>query len=245
MPRKHIVPKERDLQLLSGLEGLSWVSPKQLHRLATSLSFSNCGRNDVIFSEMEERGTQVCILLSGVARLTCLNSRKERVLVTLIAPGVIPDLPFLIPKIDCRFQCDAFTDCRVGRIRSHDFMQIVLGVQLPDFRKLSANAVAHWSQLLMRCSNLFRFRLHERLAITLLQLGSEFGARDPSGLLLRVPLTIEELAQLVGASRQKTAEQMTQLEHEAVIIRRGRQVVLRPDRLEALVQREMAFDELR
>jgi CRP-like cAMP-binding protein len=121
-------------------------------------------------------------------------------------------------------------------------MQIVLGVRPADFRKLSENAVAHWSQLLMRCSNLFRFRLHERLAITLLQLGSEFGARDPRGLLLRVPLTIEELAQLVGASRQKTAEQMTQLEHEALIVRQGRQVVLRADRLEALVQREMASD---
>jgi CRP-like cAMP-binding protein len=122
-------------------------------------------------------------------------------------------------------------------------MQIVLGVRLADFRKLSANGVAHWSQLLMRSSNLFRFRLHERLAITLLQLGSEFGAKDPRGLLLRVPLTIEELAQLVGASRQRTPEQLTQLEHEALIVRQGRQVVIRPDQLEALVQRETAPDE--
>jgi hypothetical protein len=36
---------------------------------------------------------------------------------------------------------------------------------------------------------------------------------------------------------------MTQLEHEDLIIRQGRQVVLRPDRLEALVQREMASGE--
>jgi hypothetical protein len=98
MPRNQIVPKDRDLQLLNGLESLSWVSPKQLRRLAASLSVSNIGRNNVIFSEVEERGTLVYVLLSGVGRLTCLNSRKERVLVTLIAPGVIPDLPFLVPK---------------------------------------------------------------------------------------------------------------------------------------------------
>ena len=242
MPRNHSIGRE-DLRLLRSLESLSWVSPRQLRQLAASLSVGNVGHNDVIFSEVEEPGAQVYVLLSGVARLTCLNIRKERILVTLIAPGVIPDLPFLVPKIDCRFQCDAFTDCRVGKIRSQDFMQVVLGAKSADFRKLSAKIVAHWSQLLMRCSNLFRFRLHERLAIALLQLGSDFGVKDPRGLLLRVSLTIEELAQLVCASRQKTAEQMTQLEHEDLIIRQGRQVVLRPDRLEALVQREMASGE--
>ncbi len=97
----------------------------------------------------------------------------------------------------------------------------------------------------MRCSNLFRFRLHDRLAIALPQRGSDFGVSDPSGLLLRVSLTIEELAQLVCASRQRTAEQMTRLEHEDLIVRQGREVVLRPDRLGALVQREMASGEPR
>ncbi len=127
---------------------------------------------------VEEPGAQVYVLLSGVARLTCLNIRKERILVTLIAPGVIPDLPFLVPKIDCRFQCDAFTDCRVGKIRSQDFMRVVLGAKSADFRKLSAKIVAHWSQLLMRCSNLFRFRLHERLAIAFGSTGMRLTAKD-------------------------------------------------------------------
>jgi CRP-like cAMP-binding protein len=244
MPRNHIVLKNHDLRLLNSLKSLSWVSPKQLRHLAASLSVNNIGHNEVIFSEVEEPGAQVYVLLSGVARLTCVNRRKDRILVSLIAPGIIPDLPFLVPKIDCRFQCDAFSDCRVGKISLQEFMQLVLGARPADFRKLSANTAAHWSQLLMRCSNLFRFRLHERLAIALLQLGSEFGVNDPRGTLLRVSLTIEELAQLVCASRQKTAEQMTQLEHEDLIVRQGRQVVLRPDRLEALVQREMASDEM-
>src|SRR5260370_7006567 len=134
--------------------------------------------------------------------MTCLSIRKERILVPSIAPGVIPDLPFLVPKIDCRFQCDAFTDCRVGKIRSQDLMQVVLGAKSADFRKLSAKIVAHWSQLLMRCSNLFRFRLHERLAIALLQLGSDFGVKDPRGLLLSLSLTIQHLPQLVFPSPQ-------------------------------------------
>jgi CRP-like cAMP-binding protein len=240
MPRIHIVSKNHDLRLLNGLESLSWLSTKQLRRLAAALFVSNIGRNHVIFNAIEEPGTHVLVLLSGVARLTCLNRRKERMLVALLAPGVIPDLPFLVPQIDARFQCDAFTDCRVGKIRSQDFTQIVFGVELAAFRKLSANTVAYWSQLVLRCSNLFRFRLHERLAIALLQLGSEFGVPDPRGLLLRISLTMDQLAQLVCASRQKTAEQMTQLEHEDLIVKQGRQVVLRPDRLEALVHQEMA-----
>ncbi len=97
MPRNHSIGRE-DLRLLRSLESLSWVSPRQLRQLAASLSVGNIGHNDVIFSEVEEPGAQVYVLLSGVARLTCLNIRKERILVTLIAPGVIPDLPFLVPR---------------------------------------------------------------------------------------------------------------------------------------------------
>jgi CRP-like cAMP-binding protein len=233
------MPRSDDLQLLSRLESLSWLPLSQLRQLASSLSFSNFKAHDIIFGENEEPGRHVYVLVSGVARLTCVNTRHERVLLALIGRGVIPDLPPLLPNINFRFRFDAFSDCKIGKIRSEIFMDIVLRVRLADFRRVSANALAHWAKLFLRCSTALHFDLHERLAVALLQLGSEFGIHEARGSLLTLSLKHKDLAELVGASRQKTAEQLIRLEREHMVIRQGRQLILRLDRLEDLVQHSL------
>jgi len=60
------------------------------------------------------------ILVSGIVRITCLNSRHERVTVALIAPGLIPHFPAM-PTSHFDFQCEAYNDCRVGSLNWNTF----------------------------------------------------------------------------------------------------------------------------
>jgi hypothetical protein len=46
-------------------------------------------KRDVIFRR-EAFSESACLLLSGVARITCRNRKGERTLVTMVAPGMIP-----------------------------------------------------------------------------------------------------------------------------------------------------------
>ena len=74
--------------------------------------------------------------------------------------------------------------------------------------------------------------LRERLVITLIQLCSNFGVVESRGILLRVFLSHKDLADLVGASRPRVTEHLAELEREHLLIRQGRQLIVRLDKIE-------------
>ena len=59
---------------------------------------------------------------------------------------------------------------------------------------------------------------------------------DSRGTLLTIKLTHADLAELVGASRQRTTEQLNDFENERVILRDGRRLIIVADRLRELVE---------
>jgi len=111
--------RETDLDRLSRLKVLSWLSPSELKLLASALSFSNYKRQALILRDVAQaQGAH--ILLAGIARITSRSARNERVTVALLAPGPIPEFPAL-PLSQSGFQCEAYNDCRVGTVSWADF----------------------------------------------------------------------------------------------------------------------------
>jgi CRP-like cAMP-binding protein len=74
--------------------------------------------------------------------------------------------------------------------------------------------------------------LRARLVATLRQLCSNFGVMESRGTLLLVALSHNDLADLVGASRPRVTEQLAELEREHLLIRQGRQLIVRLDKIE-------------
>jgi hypothetical protein len=76
--------------------------------------------------------------------------------------------------------------------------------------------------------------VRERLVFTLLQLCSNFGVIESRGTLLPVSLSHKDLADLVGATRPRVTEHLAELEREHLLIRQGRQLIVRLDKIENL-----------
>jgi DNA-binding MarR family transcriptional regulator len=89
-----------------------------------------------------------------------------------------------------------------------------------------------WDLVQLRCSNFMACTLEERVALVLLELSENFGTRDQQGVRLTVPARQKDLAELVGASRPRVTEYLTSFERKHLIIRDGRQLIVRRDRLE-------------
>jgi CRP-like cAMP-binding protein len=104
--------RETDLEKLGQLRIFSWLSPSEVKTLGSSLKVQIFHRNEVIFRESTV-ATDAHVLVSGIARVTCLNGRSDRVTVALIAPGAIPGFPIL-PINRFEFRCEAYSNCRVG-----------------------------------------------------------------------------------------------------------------------------------
>jgi hypothetical protein len=73
--------------------------------------------------------------------------------------------------------------------------------------------------------------MHERIAIALVELCSDFGVEESRGTLLRVAFSHKNIANLVGASRPRVTEHLARLEREKFMMRQGRQMVVQVAKL--------------
>ena len=221
--------RETDLDRLSRLKALSWLSPSELKLLASALSLSNYKRHALILRDVAlAQGAH--ILISGIVRITCRNARNERVTVAPLASGPIPDFPAL-PLSKSGFQCEAYNDCRVGTVSWADFGGITPNAPQSAFRQFHSNDLKQWYRLLLRSSSFMNLGLHERIAIALVELCSDFGVEESRGTLLRVAFSHKDIANLVGASRPRVTEHLARLEREKFMMRQGRQMVVQVAKL--------------
>jgi CRP-like cAMP-binding protein len=197
--------------------------------LADALRLASFRRRELILRDAA-LAAEAHILLTGIARITCLKARSERITVALLAPGPIPELPAL-PIIKSSFQCEAYNDCRVGSLGWDDFDRITANAPESAFKKFHENDLKQWYRLLLRSSSFLKLGLRERVAIALLELCSDFGVEESRGTLLTVALSHRDIADLVGASRPRVTEHLAELERERFVIRQGRQLVVQVKKL--------------
>jgi hypothetical protein len=116
------------------------------------------------------------------------------------------------------------------------FVEICFGVRsAPDFKQLVANYVGPWNAVQLRCANFMGCTLAERLALLLLELSEQFGVRHALGMRLTVKARHKDLAELLAASRPRVSEHLMEFEHEGLVIRRNRQLIVKRDRLEGFL----------
>jgi CRP/FNR family transcriptional regulator len=221
--------RDTDLDRLRRLRALSWLSASEMALLADALRLTSFRRRELILRDAA-LATEAHILLTGIARITCLKARSERMTVALLAPGPIPELPAL-PIIKSSFQCEAYNDCRVGSLGWDDFDRITANAPESASKKFHENDLKQWYRLLLRSSSFLKLGLRERVAIALLELCSDFGVEESRGTLLTVPLSHKDIADLVGASRPRVTEHLAELERERFVIRQGRQLVVQVKKL--------------
>jgi CRP-like cAMP-binding protein len=222
-------PPSGDLDTLSRLKALSWLSTVELQLLAGALRLADFKRPEIILREAAF-ASDAHILLKGIARITCTNTHSQRVTVALLPPGPIPEFPSPpVGRFD--FRCEAYNDCRVGSLSWNDFNAITLHSSQSALIKFHQNDLQQWYRLLVRSSGFLNLELHERIAITLLELASDFGIKESRGALLRVCFSHQDIAELVGASRPRVTEHLAQLEREHLLIRQGRRLIVCVDRL--------------
>lgn len=216
---QHKVAGFSRLRSLRGLKNISWLTPRQLAKLAAALTVTRFDKRAIIFDE-SKNPEAAYVLLSGVARITCRNRKGLRTMVIMVAPGMIPGFPIAVTGVNCNFRCEAVTNCQVGTAELNTFIEISLGIASADFKRMAANYVGRWDLVHLRCSNFMSCTLAERLAI------------DRRGVRLTVPARHRDLAELVGASRPRVTEHLIAFELGHMIARKDGRMVVKRERLE-------------
>src|ERR1700674_4137114 len=114
------------IRRLRGLGNISWLTARQLDRLAGALTVNIVEKRGII---SEKKNSEFAyVLLSGVARITCRNRKGLRTLLIMVAPGMVPGFPPRVVGIKYDFRCEAVTNCQVGTVELEKFIEIALGI---------------------------------------------------------------------------------------------------------------------
>ena len=168
--------------------------------LRSSMVEQRLGKGETLFSEGEP-GEKLYLIESGKIKLSHTSSDgRESIIAVLGAGEMLGELSLFDPGARTATAI-AVTNTKLLSLSHEALLPWLVG--RPD---LAVALLAALARRLRRTNealaDLVFSDVPGRVAKALLELGSKFGESSPDGLLVRHELTQEELAQLVGASRE-------------------------------------------
>ena len=220
---------------LQQLKDLSSYPLPQLEKLAANLSIRQFKKNKIIFDQDEETKL-LYLLVSGVVRVSYLNSHEKQTIVSFQPAGEIFGIDSLIPKMHHPFRCEAFENCIVGAITPQTLIEILLGISYESFLRWHTATMHAGRKMYVHCIKGIGLDLRKRLALELMNLADRFGTTDARGIVIAVNISHEVLAGVVGASRQQVTEHLNQFDREKCISRDGRRIIINAQKLRRVIE---------
>lgn len=203
------------------------VPPSEARELMPYLAAGEFNKGEAIFRE-SDTDKRMYLLEEGRVKLTRRASDNRVQLLSLHAPGeVLGEIPVFDPSGGPR-TASAVAMCNGTRVvwLEHDALFAWLD-QHPrvavDMLQVMARRMRENNE---RISDLVFMDVPARLAKTLISLATQFGEPVSEGLRVSHGLTQEEMAQLVGSSRETVNKALMDFDNRGWIGRDGRSIII-------------------
>jgi CRP/FNR family transcriptional regulator len=198
--------------------------------VAARLTTRAVTRGHVVFSEGDP-GDRLFIVTDGKVKITRAAADGRENLLAVLGPGEMFGELSLFDPGSRTATATAITDCTLASLDHDDLRPLLLEQPAVAVQLLRALA-----QRLRRTNeamgDLVFSDVPGRVAKALLDLADRFGTSEDGGLRVHHDLTQEELAQLVGASRETVNKALSEFANRGWLRIEGRTVLLlEPDRL--------------
>ena len=206
------------------------VDPESAESLAKDMDTIEARKGEVIFNEGEP-GDSLYIILSGKVKLGRRAADGRQNLVAIMGPSDMMGELSLFDPGPRTATATAVTDARVARLRKQ-----ALRPWLTNRPEIAEQLLRVLARRLRRTNDsladLIFTDVPGRVAKNLLQMAGRFGTRDGGVLRVTHDLTQEELAQLVGASRETVNKALADFASRGWLRLDGKSVIiLDPERL--------------
>lgn len=211
------------------LRGFSEAEAREFARLGTERRFP---AGMTIFSKGDPADS-LCILREGYVRLVSISEQGAETILHLLKPGTIFGELLLSEELRA-FTAVAESEAVISFLPKAGFLKF-----LASFPNGSLNFIRLLSDRLVRIERTFAEFGHtwsyHRLARALLRLAEDHGERTPDGTVIGLRVTHEDLANLIGTTRETVTNQLGRFRRLG-LLKKGRRLVLNEDRLRRFVQ---------
>ncbi len=175
---------------------------------------------------------QVYLLKEGRVKLSRISEEGREVTIALLEPGEIFGELEVLGDAPRDTLAEALDDSKICVVSKKIFLEMVSSK--PDFSfRLTKLIGFRMRKIESRVEDLVFRDVPARLAHLLLELAKDYGQKTEQGLLLKIKITHQEIANLIGSIRETVSAVLGDFKREGWISFEGRQItLLRPDLLE-------------
>jgi CRP-like cAMP-binding protein len=177
------------------------------------------------FFHQGEESTMLYVLVSGRVKLSQVTSDGHQVIVNYFGPGEGLGIVMALNELPYPLSAEAIEPClAVGWRRETmlDLMQHNAQLALNGLNMVGQR----FTQMQNRFQELATQRVEQRVARALMRLVRQFGRRDSDGILIDMPLSREDLAQMTGTNLYNVSRILSKWEGEGLIATGRKQVTL-------------------
>jgi len=175
------------------------------------------------FFHQGEDAEMMYVLLTGRVKLSQVTVEGDQVIMNYFGPGNGLGIIVALGNMSYPLSIEAIEPCTaVGWSRDQ---MVDLMMNYPQLALNGISMIGHrFAKLQQRLQEMATERVEQRVARALLRLIRQFGRRTESGLLLDMPITREELAQLTGTNLYSVSRILSKWE-QAGFISSGRKEI--------------------
>jgi CRP/FNR family transcriptional regulator, cyclic AMP receptor protein len=211
-------------------QGTAQRDARKISSLSTEKQFP---RGTRIFGE-GEAADAVYILRRGMVKLSSLSDKGRETILHILKPDqVFGEL--LLSEQQRAFTAVALEDSLVAIISKESFVELLSTVPAIalTFIRLLSKRLASVERDLAEFGHTWSYH---RLARVLLQLAENYGKEVPNGTLINIRLTHEDLANLIGTSRETVTTQLNRFTRMGLLKRDARRFIVAKSKLTDFVR---------
>lgn len=235
-------PKEQGGRagLLAGSELFLGLTEEESRNVSRRMGENRYPRGETIFRK-DDPSDSLFALKEGVVKLVSRPGRGAGTILYILRPSDIFGELLLVEERR-PFDALAVTDVLVGVLSREDFVEVLSAIP-----RVRLNFIRILSRRLARVekgvSEFSHTRSCQRLAKVLLQICGELGLETPGGVMLRLPLTHADLAEMIGTTRETVTNQLRRFHRMGLVWVQRRHLVVNLPRMADYVQSDGSWRE--
>jgi len=181
-------------------------------------------KNQIIFIE-EETGNYMYIVLAGKVKVTKSTSGGKETILAIHRQGDFFGEMALLDGKTSPATVAAMEDCRIATIYNNDFQRLLMTNDkvVRQIIQVLCSRLRHvWAQL----RDLSYSTADDPIRGGILQLSRKHGIPDARGIIIDLKITHQELAELVGTSRETVTRTLARLQRKGILQLDQRRIIL-------------------
>lgn len=211
------------------------LRPEELEQVVAAAHVRSVGREDFFFHQ-GDAATALYVVTAGQARLLLLAPDGSQVLLNFVSAGEMFGGIAFLGEANYPVSAQAVSDCTAATCDGETMARL-----MERYPRLALNAMQHMAariqELQDRIRELATERVERRIANTLVRLAQQTGKKTAEGVLIDLPLSRQDIAEMTGTTLYTVSRTLSRWEQEGIVDAGRERVLIRfAHRLVAIAQ---------